>query len=346
MERAKEVGVRKVSGAFRLQIFWQFICESFLITTIAFLSSFILIALVLPLFNDLTDKKLQIADMAQASILGIAVLIAIVIALLAGSYPALILSKFQPVKVLKGSFKNTSSGTWLRKSLIVFQFAISVFLITATIIIRGQLHFIQNKKLGYDRAHVLVMNIDQKIVDKIELFKMEFKASPEVLAVSKANNTPVEIHGGYSMNRADVNADQSINTRGNPIDDEYIKANGLQIIAGSDLSKQDVLDANKEDDTKCYYHYVLNESAVKALGWQPGEAIGKKMFLGEQRPGEIKAVVKDFHFASLHNRIEPLVLFPGGWGGTVMVKVSGKNLPQTISFLAKQMEATGASPAF
>jgi putative ABC transport system permease protein len=333
MERAKEVGVRKVSGAFRLQIFWQFICESFLITTIAFLLSFVLIAILLPLFNDLTEKNLQFSDMTRASVLGVAVLFAIIIALLAGSYPALILSKFQPVKVLKGSFKNTTSATWLRKSLIVFQFTISVFLITATIIIKGQLHFIQNKKLGYDREHVLVMNIDQKIIDKIDLFKTELKSNPEVLAVSKANNTPVNIGGGYSMNRADMSFEQAINTRGNPVDDEYIQANGLQIVAGSNLSKQDVLDANNEDYNKCYYHYILNESAVKALGWQPAEAIGKKMFLGEQRPGEVKAVVKDFHFASLHNPIEPLVLFPGGWGSTAIVKVSGKNLSQTISFL-------------
>ncbi len=333
LERAKEVGVRKVSGAARLQIFWQFICESLLITNIAFLLSFVLIAVLLPAFNGLTEKKLHISDMAKGSVLVIAALIAIIIALLAGSYPALILSKFQPVKVLKGSFKNTSSGAWLRRSLIVFQFIISVFLITATIIIKGQLHYIQNKKLGYDREHVMVMNIDQKIIDKIDMFKAELKSNPDVLAVSKANNTPVDIKGGYSMNRADMTADQAINTRGNPIDEEYIQANGLQIVAGSDLSKQDILDANKEDYTKCYYHYVLNESAVKALGWQPNEAIGKKMFLGEQRPGEVKAVVKDFHFASLHNPIEPLVLFPGGWGGTAIVKVSGKNLPQTISFL-------------
>lgn len=135
------------------------------------------------------------------------------------------------------------------------------------------------------------------------------------------------------MNRADVSVQQSINTRGNPIDDEYIKANGLQIIAGNDLSKQDVLDANKEDYSKNYYHYIINESAAKALGWQPGEAIGKKMFLGEQRPGEVKAVIKDFHFASLHNPIEPLVLFPGGWGNTLIVKVSGQNLSKTIAFL-------------
>ncbi len=333
MERAREVGIRKVSGAFRLQIFWQFISESFLITTIALLLSFVLISLVLPAFNALADKELQLGDMMRPSVLAVVILIAIIIALLAGSYPALILSKFNPVKVLKGAFKNTSSGAWLRKSLIVFQFVISVFLIAATIVIKGQLHYIQNKKLGYDRDHVIMMNIDQKIIDKIDLFKAELKSNPEVLAVSKANNSPVSIQGGYSMNRADMSEDQSINTRGNPIDDEYVRANNLEIIAGSDLSKQDVLDADKEDYSKCYYHYIINEKAAQALGWKPQEAIGKKMFLGEQRPGEVKAVVKDFHFASLHNPIEPLVLFPGGWGSLAIVKVSGHNLSNTIAFI-------------
>ena len=346
MERAKEVGIRKVSGAFRLQIFWQFISESFLLTSIALALSFVLIALVLPAFNQLADKQLQVADMSRTSVLVAAALITVTIALLAGSYPALILSKFQPVKVLKGAFKNTASGVWLRRSLIVFQFVISVFLVAATIIIKGQMDYIQNKKLGYERDHVIVMNIDQKIIDKIDLFKAELKADPNILAVSKANNSPVNIAGGYSMNRAEVSTQQAINTRGNPIDDEYIKANGLQIIAGNDLSRQDVLDANKEDYSKNYYHYIINESAAKALGWQPAEAIGKKMFLGEQRPGEVKAVIKDFHFASLHNPIEPLVLFPGGWGNTLIVKVSGQNLAKTIAFLQSKWKQTAPHRPF
>lgn len=346
MERAKEVGIRKVSGAFRLQIFWQFISESFLLTTISLALSFVLIALVLPAFNQLAGKELRLLDMSRTSVLVAAALITITIALLAGSYPALILSKFQPVKVLKGAFKNTASGIWLRRSLIVFQFVISVFLVAATIIIQGQMHFIQNKKLGYERDHVIVMNIDQKIIEKIDFFKTELKRDPSVLAVSKANNSPVNIVGGYSMNRADVGAQQAINTRGNPIDDEYVKANGLQIIAGTDLSRQDVLDANKEDYSKSYYHYIINESAAKALGWQPADAIGKKMFLGEQRPGEVKAVIKDFHFASLHNPIEPLVLFPGDWGNTLIVKVSGQNLAKTIAFLQAKWKQTAPHRPF
>ena len=186
MERAKEVGIRKVSGAFRLQIFWQFISESFLLTSIALALSFVLIALVLPAFNQLADKQLQVADMSRTSVLVAATLITVTIALLAGSYPALILSKFQPVKVLKGAFKNTSSGVWLRRSLIVFQFVISVFLVAATIIIKGQMNYIQNKKLGYERDHVIVMNIDQKIIDKIDLFKTELKDRSEYFGCFKS----------------------------------------------------------------------------------------------------------------------------------------------------------------
>ena len=336
MERAKEVGIRKVSGAFGNQVFWQFISESFLVTIISLLLSFSLAALLLPIFNKLADKNLLIADLVQPVIIFIALCIALVIALLAGSYPALILSRFQPVRVLKGSFKNTSSGAWLRKSLIVFQFSISIFLIVATFIIQRQLKYIQNKKMGYDREHVMVMNIDQKIIDKIDLFKTELKSNGDILGVSKAQSTPVSILGGYAMYKGDQQEQQAMSVKACPVDDEYIKVNNLQVIAGTDLSKQDILDAEIEDYTKCYYHYILNESAAKAMGWKRQEAIGKKMFLGSQRPGEVRAVIQDFHFASLHNPIEPLVLFPGGWGNVLLVKTSGNNLASTISFIEKK----------
>jgi len=333
MERAKEVGIRKVAGAFRSQVFWQFIGESLLLTIISLVLSIILAALILPAFNLLSERDLHIADLNKPFVLAMALVIIFSISLLAGSYPALILSKFQPVKVLKGSFKSSDSGSFLRKSLIVFQFMVSVFLIIATFIIQQQLRFIQNKKLGYDREHVLVMNIDQKIIDKIELVKTTFTSNPNVIAVSKANNTPVSIIGGYSMRRADMATGQEMNVKANPVDDDYVKANSLQIIAGTNWSRQNMLDANKKEYKENYYHFILNESAVKALGWKPDEAIGKKMFLGDDRPGEVRAVVKDFHFASLHTPVEPLVLFPGGWGNNLIVKTSGNNLAATISFL-------------
>ncbi|MEO5582233.1 MAG: ABC transporter permease [Saprospiraceae bacterium] len=334
IERAKEVGIRKVSGAVRGQVFWQFITESVLISFIAFIFSIGLLILVLPSFNQLSNKHLLIAQLWDPSVVGASLFIIVIIALLAGSYPALILSKFEPIKVLKGAFKNTSSGVVLRQSLTVFQFMISLFLIASTIIISKQLHFIQTKKMGYDREHILVMKIDQKIRDKIDLIKSELKTNSNVLAVTRGNFTPVNIPGGYSMYRGDQSADQSINTRGNNIDEEYLKTNRLELIAGSDLSHQDLLDATHDNDgKKNYFHFIINESAVKKLGWSPQDAIGKKMFLGDGRPGEIKGVVKDFHFASLHITIEPLVLFPTNFATLLMIKISGNDISRTISFI-------------
>lgn len=332
MERAKEVGVRKVSGAYRSQVFWQFIGESALISSLALVLSFVLAAVLLPSFNALAARELRFEQLLKPAVLITALLILVCISLLAGSYPALILSKFQPVKVLKGSFRNSTSGTWIRKSLTVFQFSISAFLVIATFVMQRQLKFIQTKKLGYDRDHVLVMPMDQKMNEKSDLFKSEFKANPEVLAVSKSYKTPVTIEGGYAMSNS-PNNENAMNVKANPIDEDYLKVNNLHIIAGHDLVRQDVVDASNEDHKKNYFHFVLNESAARALGWTPQEAIGKKMFLDLSRPGEVKAVIQDFHFASLHSAVEPLVLFPDSWGSVMQVKTSGRNLPQTIAFL-------------
>lgn len=346
IERAREVGIRKVAGAMRYQLFAQFISESFLITMIAGIISLGLVALVLSSFNELVGKQLHFSDLGRPGILLVMAGIVILISLFAGSYPALILSDFQPIKVLKGAFKNSSSGTWLRHSLIVFQFVISVFLIASTIIIGSQMRYIQNKKLGYERDHVIITRIDQKMLDKIDLIKTELKSNPNVLSVTKANFSPVHIPGGYVMSRGDQTIDQSINTRGNNIDEDYIKTNGLDIIAGSDLHHQDMVDVSKEDYKDNYFHFVLNEAAVKALGWTTEEAVGKKMYLGDGRPGEVKAVVRDFHFTSLHNTIEPLVLFPSTWGSTMMIKISGADLAGTISFLGNKWKTLAAHRPF
>jgi putative ABC transport system permease protein len=335
IERAREVGVRKVSGAHQHQIFWQFISESFVITSLSMALSIGLIAFVLPAFNTFADTKLVFSSIGQPSIVIAALGLLLTIALLAGSYPALVLSHFQPIKVLKGSFKTATSGIALRQSLTVFQFAVSVFLIIATIVINSQLKLIQNKKLGYDRNHVILMKLDQKLIDKIELIKTELKTNPDILAVSKANESPVFINGGYSMRRAEWAEEQDINVKANPIDDEYVKVNSLNIIAGQDISKQDVNEASQKIAEKNYYRFLLNETAVKAIGLKVEEAIGQKLdFNG--RIGEIKGVVQDFHFASLHSPIEPLVLFPGDWSNNLLVKTKGENIAQTITFISKK----------
>jgi putative ABC transport system permease protein len=333
IERAKEVGVRKVIGADKQQLFWQFIGESTLLCLLALVLSLIIAALLLPSFNDLTSRQLQAASLFSLPFILFSLAIAICVSLLAGGYPALILTKFQPVKVLKSSFKNTGSGQLLRKSLIVFQFIISVFLIISTVIIQKQLYFIEHKKLGYDREHVLVLPMDESMLANLDLIKNEFRSNPDLISVSRCVRSPVEGGGGYNMRSAAMPEDEQITVIANPVDEDFIKTVGLEIVAGSNFARQDIKDVSYDERNKDLYHFILNEFAARQLGWTPQQAVGKKMFLDNSRPGIVRGVVKDFHFESLHNPIKPFVLFPEIRGRELLVKLSGQHLPQTISFL-------------
>jgi len=333
IERAKEVGVRKVIGAEKKQLFWQFIGESALLCFLAVILSLLITILILPYFNQLSQKQLQASSLFSLPFILFSFGVAACVSLVAGSYPALILTGFQPVKVLKGSFKNASSGQWLRKSLIVFQFAISVFLIVSTFIMQKQLYYVQHKKLGYDRDHVLVLPVSSSMLERIDLIKQEFKQNPSVLSISRCHRSPVEGGGGYNMRSEIMPANQQIAVIANPSDEDFIATTGLQLIAGTSFTAQDVKSADDTDSKKRLYHYVLNETAAKQLGWTPEQAIGKKMFLGDDRPGYVKGVVRDFNFQSLHDPIKAYILFPEHWSRELLVKLSGQNLPQTISFL-------------
>jgi putative ABC transport system permease protein len=289
---------------------------------------------LLPVFNSFAQTHLTMASLLHPFVIIVALSLIIIIAFLAGSYPAFIVAAFQPVKVLKGAFKTTSSGLWLRKSLIVFQFAISIFLVIATIVVQQQLFYIQHKDLGYDREHVVVTHLSDNMIKKLELVKTELKSNPEILSVSKAAWEPVEIESGGSIRRADAPENTEMNVTFGTLDEDYIKTCGLKIIAGNDLNRQDILDAAK--DSNEYYHILINETACKALGWlKPEDAVNQKIVF-QGTPGEIKGVVKDFHFASLHTPIEPLLLVPADWGGNLLIKVSGNRLPQTIAFIEKK----------
>lgn len=333
-ERAKEVGIRKSSGAQRQQLFWQFINESLFITILSLLLSYIILIPLLPAFNLLTAGSLSYSGFFQPYLLITTIGFVLFIGLLAGSYPALMLSAYNPIVVLKGQFKNTSSGNSLRKGLIVFQFIISIFLIISTFIIGNQLYYIQHKKLGYSKDNVLIVSLDQKLIEKIDVVKKEVMGLSSVKSVSMAYESPVKILGGYNMSGPDLKKQMAVTA--NPVDESYIQTTGIELLAGTSFTYQDVLAATNKDYTKSYYQFILNESAAKALGWTAQEAIGKKMYLGEDRPGEVKGVVKDFHFASLHNNIEPLVLFPTNWGNNLIVQTDGKNMAGVLSGLEKK----------
>ncbi|MCD6065743.1 MAG: macB 17 [Bacteroidetes bacterium] len=335
VERAKEIGIRKVAGAFKRQVFWQFIGESGLLVLLSASLSFILACLLLPAFNGLMGREISVSDLSSPALIAAGALIIVCISFLAGAYPAFILSAFQPVKVLKGAFKNTGSGLLLRRSLFVFQFIISVFLIISAFIVQKQLDFFQNEKLGFTKELVIILPADQRIIKKLALLKTELKQDPDIRYVSLADFEPCNIMGGYSMYNPEMPPGKVFSVFAGTVDQEYLKACDIGIVAGSDLSDQDIKDVSNEDYTKNYFHFILNESAAKQMGWNPEEAIGKKMFMDESRPGVVKAVVKDFHFSSLHNPIQPLILIPGTYGNILLLKTAGKDLSKTIPHIEK-----------
>lgn len=315
LERVKEVGVRKVAGARKSQLFWQFMGESGILCVLALVFSVGVTASVLPAFTNFTQTPLSLRLLFTPSFLLVALFIALSISVVAGSYPALLLAGFQPIQVLKGVFKTTGFNRRTQQSLIIFQFTISITLLVATVIVQRQLHFIQAKKLGYDRAHMLVLPLDPKMLPTLSTLKQELRTDPTILRISRSNTTPVDIKGGFNMRSAKMAETEQLAVTATTIDEDYLQTTGLQLIAGQDLTQQDMEDVAPTAPDPKHYHFLLNERAAAQLGWTPTQAVGQRLFLDSSRPGVVKGVVRDFHFESLHQAIKPLVLFPAEWSG-------------------------------
>ncbi|HYC28735.1 MAG TPA: FtsX-like permease family protein, partial [Chitinophagaceae bacterium] len=331
--RTAEIGIRKVLGAEKFQVFRQFIGESLLITTIAMILALAIAYSLLPLFNQLAGKELEHAVLFQPSTLAVLVITGILVSLAAGAYPALVLSNLKLINILKSGFSFTAGGGSIRKSLIVFQFVISIFLLIATTIVLQQLSYIRNKDLGYDKDHVLVLPLDNIMRPGYDGLKKTMLSNPAIKSVGAAYEEPTDIGWGDGISAGEGATAKEVTVNAIPVDEDFVKTLGLKIIAGRDYSYTDVQAFDTTDNMAHFQHaFMLNEAAAKALGWTPEEAIGKKITKGW--PGTVKAVVKDFHFRSFHNPITPLVIFlDNRMTQRIFVKVDGRNLPATLKYL-------------
>ncbi len=307
--RAKEVGIRKVAGAYRNQLFFQFISESLLVTLLGFCFAFLLAQLTLPLFNSLTGKSFIYADLFSFTFLVSCFFGWILIGLLAGIYPAVALSSFKPASVLKGSFTSSGRGVWLRQSLVVFQFSISIILMVGTAVIVKQINFIQHKNLGYEKDNIIMLPLDNKTREVYEQLKTEFGRSGKIVSMGRSTEAPTKINGGYQITLDESLSNVGMAITAMAIDKEFIPTLNMKIIAGRNLNEGDI--QKFKSDT--INSIILNQAALNELGLTPENALGARVKFGQK--GVIVGVVEDFHFSSMHEKIKPLALFVarGNW---------------------------------
>jgi len=333
--KSTEIGIRKVLGAQKSQLFGQFIGESLLLTLIALIFGIILCILFLPYFNQLTGKELTFSLLLRPLPVFAIVVLCITIAFASGGYPAFVLSNAKLISVLKSGLKLSSSGGAFRKSLIVFQFTISVCLIVATIIVLQQLNYIRHKDLGYDKDHVIVVSMDSHVREHYEPIKTEIGRLQGVVSVSGANATPTFVQWGDAITADNGHGKINLTITALPSDLDFIKTMNMKIIAGTDFTANEFKLMDTANKGKIFrYSFILNETAAKDLGWTPQQAIGKTIDKGA--PGTVTAVIKDFHFSSLHQPIGPMMLFlDTTYTNYYFIKITGQNIPATLTALQK-----------
>ena len=330
-DRAKEVGIRKVIGAMRKQLFTQFIGESIIITLLALAVAFLLSRLALPAFESITGKSFAANLLYSTPFVSAAVAATLVIAFVAGAYPALAITSFKPVSVLKGNFKTSGKGVWLRKSLVVFQFCISIMLIVGTMVVIRQLDYLQEKKLGYQKENTVILPLDRKTEKVFPALKSELLRSGAVASVARATESPIAIKGGYSINLQQGSTnEQGMIVTAMAIDEEFIPTLGITLATGRNFTEAD-MQKTKADTTGNSYTFIVNESTLRELSLEIDKAVGTKVGLNG-RKGEIIGVAKDFHFAPLHQKISPLVLFTeDNQYSYIFAKLKGTDTPAALA---------------
>ncbi|MBN2244854.1 MAG: ABC transporter permease [Candidatus Aminicenantes bacterium] len=336
--RAQEVGMRKVIGANRIQLIHQFLGESFFLTLLSFPASLALVEILLPLFNSLSGKNLHMQSSHALPLLIFLLGILIFTALISGLYPAVFISSFQPVKVFKGTFKSNLNISFFRKILILVQFVVSLIFIISFIIISHQLHYMRTHDLGFKREYIVMIPINEsKILQQRETIKTEFLRSPHISAATATSYFPGKsiYRQNYWKEGMEENEFDMIHWL--DVDHDFITTFQLELIAGRDF--------NKDIESDIGSAYILNESAAAALGWDSESALNKSFELAER--GRIIGVVKDFHFRSLHQPVEPLVLHI--WPEALKylaIKLNPDNIQGGLDHLKTVWSSTAVRPPF
>ena len=342
-ERAREVGIRKAVGAIRGQLTSQFLGESILLCLIAFAIATGLCNLLHPLFTGLLGKDIPLQAFGAGGYVGLLLVIAIGIGALAGIYPALVMSSFNPIVVLKGRLISTKKGFTMRQILVVFQFTISTALIIGTIVVFNQLKYMQDQDLGFNKTQEVAINYfgDSAVQVNTEYIRHELSAIPGVKGISFSSNVPGTAPDNWYLRIANPNGNmQGANLNFYVVDFDFFKQYDIHLAGGRSFSQAFTTDST--------HAIVLNEAAARSLGYgDPGKAVGRKFNMWGT-DGVIIGVAKDFHYRSLQESIQPLafrIMHPGFYG-LISVKISGDHVPRTLAALGDRWRSLAPERPF
>jgi len=322
--RAREVGMRKVSGAHRSQLVYQFLGESLITTVIALIVALFLVKVNLPHFNNLSGMNLSFLFILKPSIITGILFITLFIGLVVGSYPAFYLASFKSADILKGTLKASTKNAFLRKILVTVQFTVSIFMIIGTGIIYNQLEYIRNKPLGFNKEGVVVMPLpDIAVRERMEALKTELLKDPAVVNVCASSSVPGSLTGFANVVPEGRTSDDAILVSSFRVTEGFFETLEIEVLQGRSFSKEFPSDVNQS--------VMLNETAAERIGWE--NPIGKRIEgFGPNYKPKVIGVVEDFHFKSLHQPIEPLIItMIGGDLLFASVKIKTDDTPTAIN---------------
>lgn len=329
--RAKEIGIRKVIGARKKELILQFLGESVLMCWIAIILACLFSYFTLPLLNTIAGKEINFSLLAQSKIIIPLLITPFLLGIIAGLYPALYLSSFQPVKTLKGLFKTKGGNVSFRQVLVVTQFSIGIILIITTMIVFQQLHYMQKKSLGFDKDRIVTMGYTNEVSKQYDAFRTELLQDASFKSISRSSRIPTGRlldNMGASIYKGDSLTPLSTDIKYVSADYDFTSTFGIPLVAGRFFSRDFGTDTSS---------FVINESAVKALGWKNAEdAIGKQFVYGGTK-GNVIGVLNDFHFESMHQAIGPMIflMLPPRqvYYNNLSVKIASKNIAASMASL-------------
>jgi putative ABC transport system permease protein len=338
-KRSREVGIRKVMGSLKKQLIFQFLTESVLLTFLATICAYVFVVLLLPYFNHVSGKNISFSFFLGFNSVSFILLLCILVGVLAGIYPSFFLSSFNTIKVLKGSSSIGTGRNVLRNGLVIFQFFVSITLIIATIIVFQQLHYMQNKKPGYDKEQVLYLPDAYLLGNSQDAFKENLIRDTRVLSASIARSVPgsANMDGTEIFPKNENGNGAEIHTNIYHIDYDFLRTLSIPVAQGRNFSKDFPTDSSA---------ILMNEAAVRQLGWSGVNPLGRSIVRSGQKEYKVVGVVADFHYASLKQKIAPLMMMLGKNYGGLIIKLKTGDIKSYIDDLKKKWNVYHPAGAF